>query len=39
MSYHRLDHSQGTLNLHPSGARLPSNLPTSVTDVRRLGFN
>jgi hypothetical protein len=29
-SYHCLNHTQGTLNLHPSGAGLPSNLPASV---------
>jgi hypothetical protein len=38
-SYHCLEHSQGTLNLHPSGAGLPSNLPASVVDAPSLGFS
>jgi hypothetical protein len=38
-SYHCLDHSQATHNLHSSGAGLPFNLPASAADIRSLGFN
>jgi hypothetical protein len=37
--YHCLDHSQGTLKLHPSGDDLPLNLPASVAGARSFGFN
>jgi hypothetical protein len=38
-SFPCLEHSQGTLNLHPSGAGLPYNFPASVVDAPSLGFS
>jgi hypothetical protein len=38
-SYNSLDHTEGTFNLHPSRNCLPSNLPASAADGRKLVFN